>query len=372
MTRASRVGVALAFAAAASAALGAEQRYVLGAGESLETVAERAYGNAELAAWLAATNRLSAAPEPGDELILPGADRHVVTTTDTWAVLAERSLGSGDLADDLARLNGRAPDVPLATGEPVRLPALASYRIVPGDSLARVSRRFYATPELAPLLARLNGMTNAGHVVAGRTIRVPIPHVVELSAAVAMGGLPEPAPAEAEEAEIDPTTPPELAGAEVAPVAEPLEAPMAPPPPESVVPARAAKPAPAPAPRAEPRKEKATASESAKVAPVSAPPPARAAPEFGDALRAATNAYLDGRYDAALESLERMRPDVLAQGTASEQSALLRQLAFVYVAYDRGADACSAWRALRRSNGDTALDPIEISPKIREAISSCR
>jgi hypothetical protein len=35
-------------------------------------------------------------------------------------------------------------------------------------------------------------------------------------------------------------------------------------------------------------------------------------------------------------------------------------------------DACAAWRALRGIDGDTALDPNLVSPKIRDAVAGCR
>jgi LysM repeat protein len=370
------LALALALATAPGSGWASEQRYVLGAGETLETVAARAYGNAELAGWIEAVSGISGPARPGDEIRLPSADRYLAVEGDTWETLAQRALGSAALAADLARLNGRAPDEPIEPGQPLRLPAVAAYRILPGDSLARVSRRFYATPELAPLLARMNGLANAGHIIVGRTIRVPIPHVVELERAVAAEDPvePEPRASLAETAptppagEPDPTLPPALASAAPVSPVEPAPSRPASEPARTPAPAQRAETAARPAPRAKPALE----GEPVAVAPVSSPPPERAALEFADALRSAGNAYLDGRYDAALAALERLRADVLARGTPAEQSTLLRQLAFVYVAYDRSADACSAWRALRRVDGDTALDPNLISPKIRDAVAGCR
>jgi LysM repeat protein len=375
VTRAAWLGLVLALATAPNEGRAAEQRYVLGAGEALETVAARAYGNAELAGWVAAVSGLSGPARPGDEIRLPGADRYLAVEGDTWDALAERSLGSAALADDLARLNGRTPGEPIEPGEQLRLPAVASYRILPGDSLARVSRRFYATPELAPLLARMNGLANAGHIIVGRTIRVPIPHVVDLEQAAASdeplepeprAELPESTPPPVEEP--DPTMPPALASAEPVPPVDPAPSRPAATHASAATPAKRAEPAPRPVGRPKPAVEV----EPVAVAPVSSPPPERPALEFADALRSAGNAYLDGRYDTALASLERLRAEVLARGTPAEQSTLLRQLAFVYVAYDRSADACAAWRALLRVDGDTALDPNLVSPKIRDAVADCR
>ncbi len=361
----------------------AEQRYLLRAGESLESIAADVYGNAELADWLAAFNRLSAPPRAGDELRLPGAERHAVAAGDTWDALAERALGSANLGDELARLNGRAPDAPLEPGDDVRLPAVTPYRIVAGDSLARISRRFYASPELAPLLARMNALANAGHVLVGRTIRVPIPHVVQLKGLESDPAASEPQPADpaeeqneeayaASSVEPEPTAPTAPAAVESPPSdAAPVRLEATP------APRGPTKPLVAP-PRSVPRAAPAPVAERAVVAlpvnvpPVSAAPPAQpSAPEFAEALRAASNAYLDGRYDAALASLEQLRSEVLARAAVAEQHTLLRQLAFVYVAYDRSTDACTAWRALRKLDGDTRLDPSDVSPKIRRVVSGC-
>lgn len=364
MTRRHALLLLLALAAAPGTLRAAEERYVVRPGETLESIAAKAYGNAELGDWLAALNRLDARPRPGAELHLPGADWYTTVPGDDWAALAERALGSRDLAEDLARLNGRALDAPLEPDQRVRLPAVAPYRIVAGDSLARVSRRFYASPELAPLLARMNGLANAGHIMTGRTIRVPIPHVIALEGAADSAAAEPAGPAPVPETAPTESSPPPAEPAEAQAEERSADTPKPP--------ASARKPKPERAPAVDIATAARREPDRPAIAPVSSPPPARpTAPEFADALRGAGNAYLDGRYDAALATLERLREDVLARGTPAERSALLRQLAFVYVAFDRNADACAAWRALGRVDGETSLDPAEISPKIRSAVAGC-
>jgi LysM repeat protein len=94
-------------------------------------------------------------------------------------------------------------------------------------------------------------------------------------------------------------------------------------------------------------------------------------PSFGGPLRRAINAYLDGRYDMALERLETVRPRVLAEGKPSEQALLLRHLVFVYVAFDRNREACESYRALRQIDPDFEWHPDEVSPKILGVVEAC-
>ncbi len=103
--------------------------------------------------------------------------------------------------------------------------------------------------------------------------------------------------------------------------------------------------------------------------------PRRAAPKargpHARELRQAVNTLLDGGFDAALTRLEELRAGVLAQDTRDERLLLLRALVFAYVAFERQADACNAYRAFRELDPDTDWDPELVSPRILDAVADC-
>ena len=97
-----------------------------------------------------------------------------------------------------------------------------------------------------------------------------------------------------------------------------------------------------------------------------------AAPRSGGAeLRRAVNAYLDGRFQESLELLEALRTPLLAHGDDADRERLFVHLIFAYVAFERDAAACSAYRALRSVKPELELDPDLVSPKVLDAISAC-
>lgn len=93
-------------------------------------------------------------------------------------------------------------------------------------------------------------------------------------------------------------------------------------------------------------------------------------------LEAGIDAYLQGDYARALESLESARSDIMTRGSARQQRSLLRHLGFSYVAYDRREPACSAFRDLASvspgDGGSAGWDPELISPKILATLHSCQ
>ena len=97
-----------------------------------------------------------------------------------------------------------------------------------------------------------------------------------------------------------------------------------------------------------------------------------AAPRAGDGeLRRAVNAYLDGRFEESLDLLLALRTPLLAHGDDADRQQLFKHLIFAYVAFERDAAACSAYRALRSIEPELELDPDLVSPKILDAISTC-
>ncbi len=99
--------------------------------------------------------------------------------------------------------------------------------------------------------------------------------------------------------------------------------------------------------------------------PIAVPNPLRSG------LRDAVNAFLDGRFDDAVDQLEALRAEILAHGTQEEQRLLLRNLVLVYAAYDRADDACSAYRGYRHVEPDEVWDPDRVSPKVLKLVEDC-
>ncbi len=91
----------------------------------------------------------------------------------------------------------------------------------------------------------------------------------------------------------------------------------------------------------------------------------------GDELRRAVNAYLDGRFEESLELLEALRTPLLAHGDDADREQLFKHLIYAYVAFERKAAACGAYRALRSVKPELELDPDLVSPKILDAVSTC-
>jgi LysM repeat protein len=166
-------------------------------GDTLAGLAERYYGDSRFAEVIASHNGLERDPQPGTELRVPSASHHDVQRGESWSDLAARYWSDAQLGEDLARWCERSESVERAApsraladppvGARLLMPALVTYRIHPGETLAGVSRRFYAGPERAAALARLNRIEDPRYLRSGQSIRVPLLEIAQ--------GVPEP-PAE--------------------------------------------------------------------------------------------------------------------------------------------------------------------------------
>lgn len=305
--------LALAWLAASSPGPG-EVQHEVRPGETLASLAERYYGSTALGEMLGTYNGLDGELEPGSTLRLPSGRDYVTRAGDSWSRLAHSHLGDAALAGPLAQLNGSSAEAPLRIGQQLAIPVLVDYRVAPGDSFARIARRFYGGPARAGFLQRFNRIENARHLQVGQLLRVPL----------------------------------------TLPLAEP-------PVPDADQAVEGDRPQAAAAGTARPKTQTGLASVAA----------APSLDGLREELRLGMSAYLDGSYDTALERLEPLRSEVMAHGSLREQRELLRHLAFAYVAYDRGEDACSAYRALVAIEPSTQLDPDRISPKIRKVLADC-
>jgi len=131
-------------------------------------------------------------------------------------------------------------------------------------------------------------------------------------------------------------------------------------------------------PQLEPVRELASSTPAVSAAPESvatepaavgsAPPPLES---FTAELDLSEEAFLSGHYGLALQNLERLRPRVLGLASDAERSRMLRQLTFVYAAYDRERELCESYRALRQIDPEAVLDGPRVSPKIVGMTRSC-
>ena len=112
---------------------------------------------------------------------------------------------------------------------------------------------------------------------------------------------------------------------------------------------------------------------SAAAAPVEVPqvtPTVKTSPRFEKYIREAARSFADGEYARARLLLESLREKSRSDGTDEERAEILRLLAFVYVAFDMRAEACSAFQSLPPQPAP-ALDPDLVSPRIRDALARC-
>ena len=303
-----------------------EKIHLVSPGDSASKIAKIYYGSFRATdALLVYNDRSSTRLSAGDRLKVPFCPRHRVRAGDTWSALTERYLGQGEAYDTVARLNGLSSRAPLQVGQEIVFPVVKRHRLRRGETLDRLSERFMGSTVFADVLARFNGVDDPRRLVVGTELRVPMMDFVPLGRegkhAVARK-----------------------------------------------VPAKDAA-APATKKAGSTKTTGATKKTAAtKSRPKSATPKA---PRFATKLERAMEDYESGRYAEAFNAFRQMERVVDRQGTDAERSTLWRGLTFVYVAYDRGEDACAAYRRWCEVGGAPRLDPDRISPRIRQQIRGC-
>lgn len=124
--------------------------------------------------------------------------------------------------------------------------------------------------------------------------------------------------------------------------------------------------------------ERVATSPPATPAPELALEPARKAlpapdPAEARALRQARSLYEAGEYRAALAALAALDGDDTVDGGAAD--ARRRLAAFARIALDENDEACRVWAGddppAAAAARAAALDPVRVSPKIRDVLSGC-
>jgi LysM repeat protein len=286
----------------------AERVHTVATGESAASLAKKYYGERSLGDLLL---RYNDAPgkvvHPGQRLKIPYCEVYRARTGDTWSGLAKRNLGRTAASSTLAELNGYAAGRPLRAGARIVFPVVLRHELARGETLSSIAERFYGDPHRAAMLQAFGRIDDVKRLAVGTTLEIPIVSFVR---------------------------------AETAQAATPAV--VAPPP-------------------AEP----STASAA------TAPPPRTDERRFEKPLAAAGRSFAEGEFDRALEILEALRESVAREGGDSDRREWGRLMAFVFVALDRDADACAAYRSGPPEAAPAPFDPDMVSPRIRGVLSNC-
>jgi LysM repeat protein len=264
---------------------------------------------------------------------------HTVRGGEYASLIADHYYGDIEAADLLLSYNGKSGTV-IHPGETMRVPYCEVHRVEPGETWSALARQYLGRASAYPTIAVLNGLEPERPLQVGQRIAMPVVVAHELARGetlakladrfygdVRMGRLLAGFNAIDDPRRLSVGTKIDVPLVSLLLVAEP--------------------PSPEPPAPEEPR-------------------------EFEAPIREARQAYERAEFDAASAALERIRGDVEARGSRSEQTELWRWLAFVNVALDRHAGACAAYDSLTLLDPAAAeFDPDLVSPKIRRLLGEC-
>jgi LysM repeat protein len=179
----------------------ATKTHVVRDGESMTAISKRYYGHFDHAGLLMLHNgKTSARLRVGETLEIPVSVVHRVEPGDTWSGICRASLGRVSVYRAVARLNGRDPSAPLQVGESIVIPASVPYRLRRGDSLSALAERHLGSAELADVIAIFNGIEDPRRLSVGQRLELPI-----VSLRLAKPPVAEPPVADPRVAEPEPT-----------------------------------------------------------------------------------------------------------------------------------------------------------------------
>jgi LysM repeat protein len=274
---------------------------------------------------------------------------HVVGPGESAASLAKQYYGDKDLADLLLRFNGKAVKA-VHPGDRLTIPACTVYRAKAGDTWSVLAKRALGRASASPVLAELNGSPASEPLRAGARVVLPVVLSHTLARGETLSSLAERYYGDTKKAAMVQEFN-RIDDAGRLSVGAVLEIPL-------VAFVRAESPA-------------AAATLLPSPAPVAAPVPTPEPPQFAGPLAEAGQSYAEGEFDHAKSVLEALGPRVGREGSASDRREWGRLMAFVYVALDRDADACAAYRASASLGTPADLDPDLVSPRIRAVLAGC-
>ncbi|MDE1671910.1 LysM peptidoglycan-binding domain-containing protein [Nocardia gipuzkoensis] len=151
--------------------------YTVVAGDTLSAIAKRFYGQSALFELIAVA---SGVPDPGSirigtVLIIPEVSRkHTVVRGETLSGLAGHFYRpqNSHLFPLIAAANGISDPDEIHVGQVLIIPGIA-YRVVSGDTLSKLAKRFYGDPALFPLIADANEIANPDVIRVGQELIIP-------------------------------------------------------------------------------------------------------------------------------------------------------------------------------------------------------
>lgn len=213
-------------------------------GDSVESLAERYYGDMRRAAIIRAANKIEDGQQPanGAFLKIPGPTIHTVMPNETLQKVADRFLSGEGGAALLAEANGLVAGATVKPGQVLTVFAEVEVR-TNNRSAEDLATTYLGDANLGARIRRYNGVKDGGKL-PGKTW-VPLMGIEPNAAGAAAGGAVAVAPAPAPVPVVAPAPVPVPVAVAVAPVPMPAPVPVAPP---AFVPAPAPVPMPAPAP----------------------------------------------------------------------------------------------------------------------------
>ena len=171
------------FATCAAALVSADAHayvHIVQRGETLASIAKRAYGDAKHETILAAVNGLDAqggaSIVPGLRLEVPAPSHHRCSGAETWGALAERFFGDAARGEILAIYNGGMAWIPPPPGQVIAIPFVLTHVASEGETTPLVARRYYGADQRSWEVERFNQLKTI-HLARGQVVLVPLFHL---------------------------------------------------------------------------------------------------------------------------------------------------------------------------------------------------
>lgn len=151
--------------------------YVVQEGDTLASIAQRAYGKIQNERLISTANALdqknSRGLTPGQLLEIPALRYVRVQAKDSWKSLARRHLGHEERDLVLAQVNGHKPWIQPETGQLIALPYNLAWVASGEESLPTLAYRFLGSTKYSYRLLTYNRLKD-GDIPRGTTLLLPI------------------------------------------------------------------------------------------------------------------------------------------------------------------------------------------------------